>query len=681
MESLSFVFNLALFLLALGFIIFVHELGHFATAKWAGIKVRRFALGIGKPFISWRKGMGLRYGDGTKEYEERLAKGQTDLGETEYALCNIPLGGYVSMLGQEDVDPTKISDDPRAYNNKPIWKRIVVVSAGVVMNLIFAVIFFIIAFMIGTKFPPAQVGGVAYDSPAMNATADREGVAPGLRPGDKVLSVNGEHINDFTELRVASALAKGDQDLAITVMRPAWGDQPEQQITFRTKPNTENELKLLQIGVEAAASVELISKKDAEKEEAAEIVAHISKFGLAPGMKLTAVNGQAITEHWQYLLALRQAGGKKLMLTFTTETGSTKDVEVTPEPGMQRARVVTLSQFPEEKEALHHLLGLVPALAARHTEDEQSPVYGKILENDIIAKVGDTTYPTFNQFVQAVDASEGPMSITLLRGDKQVTVEIEPRRARGGLIGPKKLGLPMSLTGEASNVVGRVLDDSPLASLNLPAGTRILKIGDHEIRNFDDMRFALMQSGGGEIEITYAKPLLGGTVETAKITLSNEAYQTVANLPWYDPIGAFRSLEVPIKTSNPIAAASMGFEKTMLFLNQTYLTLIRLVEGTISPKHMSGPVGITNIGTKMADKGATYLLYFMGLISVNLAVINFLPLPIVDGGLFVMLLIEKMRGKPLPLQLQSAITMAGLVMLAAVFLFVTYNDIARLING
>lgn len=681
MQYLSFIWNLSLFLMALGFIIFVHELGHFATAKWAGIKVRRFALGIGKPFLSWRKGMGLRLGDGTKEYEERLAKGQSDLGETEYALCNIPLGGYVSMLGQEDMDPTKISQDPRAYNNKPIWKRIVVVSAGVVMNLIFAVVFFIIAFMIGTKFPPAQVGDVAYQSPAMTATADLPGVEPGLRPGDQILSINGKAIKDFAELRVASALARGNQELAITVLRPAWGDEPQRTITFKTTPTADNELKLLQIGVAAASSVELISPRDAKTKDGAIIAEHLTQFNLKPGMSLTAVDDKPITAHWQYLLALREAHGKSLTLTFSSPDGSTQNITVQPESGMQFAQVATIPQFPDETESLPHLLGLVPALAARSVDDPDAPAHGIILEGDVIAAAADLTFPTFNQFVNAVGASEGPMTIDLLRDGQPMCVQVEPRRARAGVVGPKKLGLPLSMTGDLSNVIGRVLDDSPLASLNLPAGTRILKIGQHDIATFNDIRNALIHTGPGDIDITFAKPLLGGIVESATVSIDEKTHRAIASLPWADPIGAFHPLEEPIRTTNPFAAAGMGFEKTMLFLNQTYLTLVRLVEGTISPKHMSGPVGITSIGTKMADKGFTYLLYFMGLISVNLAVINFLPLPIVDGGLFIMLLIEKLRGKPLPLPIQSAITMAGVVMIAAVFLFVTYNDIARLING
>jgi len=89
-------------------------------------------------------------------------------------------------------------------------------------------------------------------------------------------------------------------------------------------------------------------------------------------------------------------------------------------------------------------------------------------------------------------------------------------------------------------------------------------------------------------------------------------------------------------------------------------------------------VGIVHLGTQVAERGIEYMIYFIGLISINLAVINFLPLPIVDGGLFVLLMVEKIRGKPVPPQVQSAINLIGLVLIGALFLTVTYHDIVRL---
>src|SRR4051812_23025087 len=151
--------SLLLLIFGFGFVIFFHELGHFLAAKWVGIRVEQFAVGFGQALFAWRKGIGWRVGTTTKEYRRRAqnlleknekpnpeisedASGYTDeqinkaadelgLGETEYRLNWIPLGGYVKMLGQDDLKPNATASDPRAYNRKSIGQRMLVVSAGV----------------------------------------------------------------------------------------------------------------------------------------------------------------------------------------------------------------------------------------------------------------------------------------------------------------------------------------------------------------------------------------------------------------------------------------------------------------------------------------------------------------------------------------------------------------------
>jgi regulator of sigma E protease len=171
-----------------GFVVFFHELGHFLAAKAVGIKVEQFAVGFGQALLAWRKGIGLRTGTTTPEYERRLKENTGNpsysgtLGETEYRLNWIPLGGYVKMLGQDDMNPNAAADDPRAFNQKSIAARMLVVSAGVIMNVVLAVILFVGLFLYGYNVAPAKVGGVLTNSPAQLA---------GLEVGDRILSFNG----------------------------------------------------------------------------------------------------------------------------------------------------------------------------------------------------------------------------------------------------------------------------------------------------------------------------------------------------------------------------------------------------------------------------------------------------------------------------------------------------------
>lgn len=127
-------------------IVFVHELGHFAVAKWAGVRVERFAVGFGQELFGFTRG------------------------ETRYSFNLLPLGGYVKMLGQEDFDDKseelRFKDDPRSFINKPVGHRMAIVSAGVVMNILFAALAFMIVFLIGMEATPPRIAGIEPDSPA-----------------------------------------------------------------------------------------------------------------------------------------------------------------------------------------------------------------------------------------------------------------------------------------------------------------------------------------------------------------------------------------------------------------------------------------------------------------------------------------------------------------------------------
>jgi regulator of sigma E protease len=131
---------------------------------------------------------------------------------------------------------------------------------------------------------------------------------------------------------------------------------------------------------------------------------------------------------------------------------------------------------------------------------------------------------------------------------------------------------------------------------------------------------------------------------------------------------------------NPLRAMSMGFSETKKMIVMTYLTIDRLFRGTVGVDQLRGPIGIVDIGAKILPKGFMYFVFFLGMISVNLAVINFLPLPIVDGGLFLFLVYEKFKGRPPSLRFQHVATIVGLCLLGVVFLVTFYNDIARLVG-
>ena len=129
---------------------------------------------------------------------------------------------------------------------------------------------------------------------------------------------------------------------------------------------------------------------------------------------------------------------------------------------------------------------------------------------------------------------------------------------------------------------------------------------------------------------------------------------------------------------NPVTAISMGFRQTVVMVEQVFLTIDRVFRGSVSANQLQGPVGILHTGTKVADEGFMYIVFFMALISVNLAVVNLLPIPIADGGLFVFLMYEKIRGKPPSIGFQNAAALADIALVVGLFLLTFYNDLTRL---
>lgn len=689
-----------LLVLGFGFIIFVHELGHFLVAKWVGVKVTQFAIGFGHALVCWRKGIGFRVGTTEPDYNRRVAqflggeidpqtgmltrdgrlvtpadidRANTELGlsETEYRLNWMPLGGYVKMLGQDDLDPTALSDDPRAFNRRPIWARVCVVSAGVIMNAIFAVIFFQIAFLNGVEFPPAEVGYVEPGSPGAEAPAIDHPDIKGLAPGDDIVLVDGEAPSDFTSVRIASALAGPGESVKLVVERPVddTGTKTE-RLTFDVRPVANEQFEGLKyIGIRPPQSLKLVTgvKKGSDLE------AMFTKRGLEPGMTLVAVDGQPVTKFWQFEKAIDRASGQPVTLTF--ELGDKKkDLTVTPSTGLFVAEAP--GPGPDQTQLVTHMLGLSPAVKIQSLI-EGSAVKGLLEAGDVVASLDGTAWPSSLQIIDIVTNSGGkPLKITVMRDGKPMDLTVTPS---SGVVGGPKLGVGLDEAYDAP-YIARVLPDSPFATLNLKPGTELRRIGDQEVRSFTQLRLAVSALKPGPVDVAYTLPIFGEEAQKQKVELTQQDIDTVANLGWGVDLPHFSDLRVMQKADGAIDAVRIGFEKTNLFMWQTYVTLARLFQGEVKVKNLRGPVGIAVEGSRIAEQGLPYLLFFLGLISINLSVINFLPLPIVDGGLFVLLMIEKVRGRPVSPQIQSAITVAGLILLGTIFLVVTFHDIGRIFS-
>lgn len=659
------ILMIALLVFGFGFVIFFHELGHFLAAKYVGIKVEQFAVGFGQAMFSWRKGMGITWGSSGRKYEELIAKKDqsgTDvnqIGETEYRLNWIPLGGYVKMLGQDDLKPNATADDPRAYNKKSIGARMLVVSAGVVMNVILAAIGFMVVFLIGFDAPPAVVGGVMSNSPAQKA---------GLQVGDHIIRFDGKYQHDFTKITLYPALVEANTEVPIEIERVD-GTRVTKQIAPERMGGDSK--AFLMLGIEQPRELAAPLKLELPDDVDPHLLYSADMLALGAGEVITRIEGQAVNvdEYYKLDRALQQSNGKPVQVTVRDRAGAERQLAVQPR---------FANSF--SKEPLN-FAGLLPRPAIVSVS-EDSPAVGKLLPGDVVLAIAyengeRTAHPSIEQLTKRLSElgqSGQSFGITVLR-DGQV-MDIEGLRA-SVKVAQGRYGLGVGLDLDAAHsVVADVLDGStPAALASIPAGVTITSMNDQRVENWFDIQ-RVLAAAQPNTEITLVAQLEGGDEKTYSLKLSKDQRDQLSNLRYTHAL-LLRERIVPRKTSNPLEAAAWGVVETRDFILQFYLTLQRMFQGSVSYTNMMGPVGIFHAGTKFAFKGMDWLIWFLSMISANLAVVNFLPIPIVDGGLFTFLIIEKIQGRPVSPRTQAIAQVVGLALILGVFLLVTYQDIAR----
>jgi len=186
-----FLYYILPFLVVLGVLIFFHELGHFLAAKYFGVKVLKFSLGFGPKLVG------------------------KQVGETEYLISALPLGGYVKMLGEnadEETEPLSPEDEKKSFSNKHVAKRIGIVAAGPLFNLLLALFIFCGFYMVaGVHVMTPEIGQVREDSPASKA---------GLLKGDIIVSVDGQKTANWPQIKEIIQGNRG-QPIDVTVKREA----------------------------------------------------------------------------------------------------------------------------------------------------------------------------------------------------------------------------------------------------------------------------------------------------------------------------------------------------------------------------------------------------------------------------------------------------------------------------
>ena len=681
-RNIGFFGNALLVLLGFGAVVIVHEFGHFIVAKLSGIKVEAFSLFMPPMLLGVQKtekGIRIRIlpeifpkkgddsGDGALCF---TVASKCKPSETEYRVGLIPFGGFVKMLGQDDTGPVKASDDPRSYANKPPHTRAAVLAAGVTFNVISAAIVFMIVFLVGINLTPAVVGGVLPDSPAERA---------GLKAGDEIIEIEGENDDlDFGNIAIAAALSGRNEKVHMKIRHE---DGSEEDLTLVAEQIPGESLRGFGIRAAETLTVSELAKDDAE--------VLYERTGLRPGDRITSVNGRQVQTKWQLdeivesalvpevtLLAERTGKDKKVTIVETK-----LKLQMVPAGDGHVCSMVPrfrLENLAVEKPSSTKINRLLETIGLKEEKVEEKPF---LKSGDVILKIGEVENPTYQEFRDTIkDYENKELPIRVLRADpngveKGVVINVRPKRGKNDEAARIGIAFNKMFDSEHPVVADNMTVDGGSAELQIPRGASITAVDGVAVSNFYDVIREIRKYSNERITINYRlNEQVAGDV-SLEFGNSEDLFAVKTTLVEIIP---FETLERTYKAAGPVDAVVMGYKKTVMFIAQTYVTLKRLIGGLVSPKDLMGPVGIITLSYRIvADRPFVYYVYFLGLISSAIAVFNFLPLPPLDGGLVVLLVVEKIKGSALSERVQAIIAYTGWTMIGTLILYVTFNDIVR----
>jgi regulator of sigma E protease len=728
----------------LTFVIFVHELGHFLVAKACGVKCEKFYVGfdffeVKIPFTPWRIPRSLikfqrgetEYGIGSlplggyvkmlgqdddprnAEHEaarirhavpsapearvEAIAAGTSSEGivdgQSVEKLTNEALAAHHGGQKKPDEPPVPATTtegktillDPRSYPAKSVPARMAIISAGVIMNLIFAVIMAGVAFTIGVRELPATIGAVTPGSPAWVA---------GIVPGSKILRMGRrsqpyERLR-FEELTTAVILNGYDRELPMLIRRP---DGQEVEYSLRPSDRLKSLTKRPTVGV-----VHQTGREVHIRTGEATYLNPAATPPLEDKDKVVAIDGQPIEADWDInaILARKPQGS----VTLSVERGG--DTTMPSKGPLQKLSVVVQ---PKAMRGIGASMQIGPILAIRKgspAEEAGFHVGDKIVQIDG-EPVGDPL--SLPQRLVPQDPSPAAVKIVVSRTDRQgaesnrtLTVTPEPPLQYiddfllGGPTAIESIGIAYAVTstiaaieaGSPAEKAGLQPGDVVTEAEFVPAGekqrdveSKVLMreafkpiVLDNNLKSwtyvFTRMQFSLPDT---KLKLKFTRD---GKPESATMDLEDATtyFDESRGLVFFGTSEIHR-----VETISE--AALLGFRETVERVKEVVLSLHSLVTGHISMTNLSGPAGILGAAANFAEEGPSRLLMFLTMLSANLAVLNFLPIPALDGGHMLFLAAEGIRGKPVDERLQIRLTIFGVICLLSLMVFATAMDIGR----
>jgi regulator of sigma E protease len=225
--------------------------------------------------------------------------------------------------------------------------------------------------------------------------------------------------------------------------------------------------------------------------------------------------------------------------------------------------------------------------------------------------------------------------------------------------------------------IGSVTPESPAATAGLQANDRVLAVDAVPVQEWAELSELIQKSDGKSVQLRLQR---GDEVFTVELTPEIKPTRTILGEEVSRPlIGIVASNNFIVEKVNPFQAVYYAVVQTGSLIKLTFVVLGKLFVGAISPKTLAGPIGIAQMSGQVAKAGPLAFLSFVALLSINLGILNLLPIPILDGGHLLFFSIEAVMGKPLSIRKREMAQQVGLFLLVVLMVFVFYNDIYRLV--
>ncbi|HKD99536.1 MAG TPA: RIP metalloprotease RseP [Planctomycetota bacterium] len=625
--------------LGIGFLIFAHETGHFVAARLCGVRVLAFSLGFGPRIAGFVRG------------------------GCDYRISLVPVGGYVRMAGE----PGDEAFLEGSLSTKPAWQRLFVYAAGVITNVLVAAVLFPVVFAAGVSFTKPVIGSVIPGGAAWKA---------GLAPGSLVRSIDGDEVYAYEQVFPAVALARGKVRLDLEEPVPdrpgAWRPRVVELL-----PEYDPSYGFSIIGISPGAPPEDVSDPatgaHAWGREVVVVVEGSPAFeaGVRAGDRLVAVDGEPVVNGLPAASFEHLGSSDAVSMRFVPgpPAGRAADVLARLRAGVSiEARAVPGSSGKPR-------IGVHPLPAVRALRDCDFARALDLRPGDLLARIDGRPISSVGDLDEALFERSEPsasVEVELYRdGIRRITRATVARSSRGAL------SACVALHDGGATTRIQVTSGSPAERAGLRAGDRVVRAGGAEVASFADIQKAVAAAGDAPVELEVLRDGEGAEPSAQRIAVKPEP------IPERDLGLALRDLApTVVKASGVGHALRLGLRSTVVSIQQIVVMLKKIAVGEVAAERtLGGPISIARQSFDFAEGGFVKLLFFLAILSLNLALVNLLPIPVLDGGNLLFVIVEKIKGSPVSERVLGASQTVGVFLLIALMVWVTFHDVRNWILG